>query len=409
MSGNAAKRSRGGARQIAAASSSARSRSPPRPKRAPGGARQVDKQARATQRASQQESLADAHNKDPTEAFRAIVIETFLQNRLSGKKVAELVSKATKAGAKGSEDLASSGAAGSRPGNISRDFMRKLLKGKDVPAVYTASFPLWDPKEEKLVPTDLPILLPHELLARIIAQTGTSRYVDNMEPALQKQLDRACGKVGLCGDHGVIPIGLHGDGVPHQKHKSVECVSWNFPGDLGGERVLCVCLEKQFLCKCGCAGRHTTNPILDVIAWSFRCCFLGKSPKVRHDGSAWKPSDKARSQLGGQDLGARSLLVQIRGDWAWYKQVFAFPAWSNQQICWRCSAGSDSAPWRDCSASAAWRSARLSENQFWLRQESMGIEDRCPLFSLPGFSLNMITIDVLHCMDLGVTQDKKLI
>ena len=36
--------------------------------------------------------------------------------------------------------------------------------------------------------------------------------------------------------------------------------------------------------------------------------------------------------------------------------------------------------------------------------ESNGVEV-CPLFALPGFRLAFIGIDVLHCCDLGITQD----
>ena len=34
-------------------------------------------------------------------------------------------------------------------------------------------------------------------------------------------------------------------------------------------------------------------------------------------------------------------LMQIRGDWAYYKQIFSFPAWANKKICWRCGAGKE--------------------------------------------------------------------
>ena len=75
-----------------------------------------------------------------------------------------------------------------------------------------------------------------------------------------------------------------------------------------------------------------------------------------------------------------------------------------EQICWRCLAGTEEYPWTDFGLKAAWRRHRCNAAQFFRRQREAGIEPSV-LFSLPGFQLLMVTIDVLHACDLGTTQD----
>ena len=54
---------------------------------------------------------------------------------------------------------------------------------------------------------------------------------------MAKVRDDFCAALGLDPEH-FIALGLHGDGVPHQKGKSIEVLSWNFISDPGGERLL---------------------------------------------------------------------------------------------------------------------------------------------------------------------------
>ena len=97
-------------------------------------------------------------------------------------------------------------------------------------------------------------------------------------------------------------------------------------------------------------------------------------------------------------------LLQVRGDWSWLKQLFGFPSWASKQICWRCHAGTEDHPWWHFGKTATWRNHRCSSAEFFQRQRQQGI-DPSPLFGLPGFLLIMVCIDVLHALDLGVTQD----
>ena len=103
-------------------------------------------------------------------------------------------------------------------------------------------------------------------------------------------------------------------------------------------------------------------------------------------------------------LGCHALLLQVRGDWAWYKALFGFKGWASKEICWRCKANCSDIPWTDTSTAAAWRTSRYRTSELLARQTEQGISVN-PLFSLPGLSAELICIDVLHSMDLGTTQD----
>ena len=90
------------------------------------------------------------------------------------------------------------------------------------------------------------------------------------------------------------------------------------------------------------------------------------------------------SQEGG--FGCHALLLQVRGDWAWYKALFGFKGWASKEICWRCMANCSDIPWTDTSTAAAWRTSRYRTSELLARQTEQGISVN-PLFSLPGFSV----------------------
>jgi hypothetical protein len=75
-------------------------------------------------------------------------------------------------------------------------------------------------------------------------------------------------------------------------------------------------------------------------------------------------------------------------------------------ICWMCGADADpdSKPWWDFTSNAKWRSSRLSTFQFLKLLEKNKVS-LCKLFEAPCFDISMVMVDVLHCLDLGVSQD----
>ena len=174
-----------------------------------------------------------------------------------------------------------------------------------------------------------------------------------------------------CSDYECAPLGIHGDGVPWGNNQSVEVFSWNFIAMPSAQRFLFGTIEKQWLCRCGCHGRHTINKILDVFVWSMKCLYEGIWPHCRHDSTPFGQHDKERAKHTGE-LGFRASLQQCRGDWAWFKQLFGFKGWSSNQMCWLCSCTKSTmtdfdlgAEWRACRHTTGSMLALLRRQGIW--------------------------------------------
>ena len=131
----------------------------------------------------------------------------------------------------------------------------------------------------------------------------------------------------------------------------------------------------------------------------------GAFPSKRHDNTPWKKTDSSRKGKTGP-LGFTGLLMQLRGDWAFFRETFAFPSWASCRICWRhraCQPQKGDCSYENFSAQAPWRKARIAPAQFFAEQAAQGISCS-PIFLCPGFKLGWVCIDVLHCCDLGVSQ-----
>ena len=75
------------------------------------------------------------------------------------------------------------------------------------------------------------------------ARGGRELFHSNSTAALEYEAQ-------LCANHGInddltLGVGLHGDGVAHQKRTTVECFSWNVLGSHSGERYLFGLVEKD--------------------------------------------------------------------------------------------------------------------------------------------------------------------
>jgi len=330
----------------------------------------------------------------------------FLNNRMSAKEVCLLVQKAYKAGVQAVEPMARAGSSQGRWGNAARNLTKVLLKDVDFPDLYWAKVPCHNPTTNANRELQwLPFLLPVELLSTLVSKDpsflGAASNLQGESP-LKDELAAFCRKHKLPVNITVF-LGIHGDGVPHRTRSTVETFSWNLAALPESDRFLFTLIEKEFVCKCGCSGRCTLDGILAVFVWSCKQLFAGVWPQERHDGSPWLPSDKSRQKRIGK-LGFHGLLIQARGDWAWYKQLFSFPSWAAKHICWQCGANTGDKDYTQFGLQAAWRRHRYSAKEFFTLQMQQGIV-ASPLFQCPNFSLDMVCIDILHTMDLGVTQD----
>ena len=123
-------------------------------------------------------------------------------------------------------------------------------------------------------------------------------------------------------DH-TLPLGFHGDAGAFTKHDSLMVLSWN--GVLGQgqatsrtRRLIFTFVRKQDY------GPHTLDHILKIFSWSLNHMARGKNPTLDfNEKSQWPGA--IESSLAGP---YRGILAQIRGDWQFYVETFAFPPWN---------------------------------------------------------------------------------
>ena len=194
----------------------------------------------------------------------------------------------------------------------------------------------------------------------------------------------------------ILPLGMHGDAGAYSESDSVYALNWNSllgTGSTIRTRFLFSVVRKSDMVP------ETIDTLLEVMAWSFNVLLSGITPDTD-----WldRPLEGGGEWLAN---GYRGCLAQCRGDWAFYKEIFRFPAWNEaESMCWMCRAGSRDPrlSFTDFSATAGWRSTR------WIHERY--IEDRrarnliVPVFlaKVAGFRLENIMIDVLHTIDQGV-------
>ena len=348
-------------------------------------------------------SAGSADGAPPTKRFRTSMLDKFLSSKLSGKETRELLEDAHAAGAKHIGDLAKVGRSGARPGNICRDLLRKACRPhrKFWPPFYWAPVTLYDSKKQEEISVNIPFLLPHLVLHYWIKERPA--LLPRLRPTsdLQLQALRDTARMMKCAPEDIVVFGLHGDGVPfnRQRTQTLEVLSMNWPAFVESgkkTRVPITGLPRHWV-----AQDKTWDELLSIIAWSFRMLALGTHPTRRHDGKAFKERH-IMSKLAGQKMISRGALLEIRADWAFFKESLRLPSWQGNWCCWLCTAGG--ADLRSVGMAAAWRSARLSHQQCADRITARGLK-LSPIFSIPGVTVHSCLPDWLHTADLGISSD----
>ena len=286
--------------------------------------------------------------------------------------------------------------------NTARAWKRRKLKHSHWPKHYYFQCRLWDPKTSSIKSEEICIDLPHEIVHLLVEQGQEDALLDNtfLDAIGKKHLDALKAKLGI---DSLLGLGIHGDGVPcnYDRTESVFAISISLPG-IGGKwqrmRIPIVVLPKSRICA------ETMYDVFEVIAWSLRHLLNGIWPSERHNGEPWREaaSDKARKKRHGS-LGIRAALVEVRGDWEFYSQVFGFPYHNEKDgICWRCPCRRDEV--HRAESSAPWRSRRFTLTDFLERQMRKGCTIN-PIFAVSGITLEIFRIDWLHAVDLGVGAD----
>ena len=183
-------------------------------------------------------------------------------------------------------------------------------------------------------------MLPHELVHTLYSHADPEvlMSVEGMNPGSQAHLQSAKTELGVAD---LLGLAVWGDGVPcnFDRTESLECFCLSLPGlpaAFKTFRVPLAAITKKFVIK-----GDTFDDILSIVQWSLEACALGVFPARRHDGAVFQRSDKQRAKQALKPLGCSAELVEVRGDWQFYKTCFGLPGWrENAGCCWRCRARS---------------------------------------------------------------------
>ena len=234
------------------------------------------------------------------EGFKEVLGKYFLTNVLSARQAHELASSSVASSALGVDALSKAGAHGKHPGNMCRDLLRTLLQGCSWPEPYWAQVLVRDKGSGTDTLVDFPVLLPHEFFDNLVKANKEKlelfkASVDHA-PELLPLVQEFAFAFGVDAAK-VIPLGLHGDGVPFaaKMTDSLEQLSWNFCAQPASQRILFTAIPKSAV-----AGRGTWDALLGVFSWSMRQLALGVWPSLRHDGNPWGPKDSSRASKGGR-------------------------------------------------------------------------------------------------------------
>lgn len=346
----------------------------------------------------------DAAGREPS--LREVLGGMFLSNKLSALDVSSISKASYAEGNPLIKAIAKLGNWGKAPKNLARDVMRELLKGIEMPPLFYWKIPLWNPEKLCAEDVDLPFLLPHEMIHHLVNKYGTEKFLLQPTGPWHRLQSAFCTQFAI--DESIcVAIGMHGDGVPFTKTDSLEMLSWNFLAHAKADRLPITAISKKHLCQCGCKGQHTWHAIFKVIHWSFLCLFSGVVCDSLPDSKPWSPEFSQGRLASGFRLAVHGFLLQMRGDWPYLKALFSVPSWTSKQICWKCKAGNvghEVRPFTDTSAAAAWRRQRYAPGEFLQMLLTTGVR-LCPLLGLPTFTMEMIVLDWLHVVDLGVGPD----
>lgn len=313
--------------------------------------------------------------------------------------------------------LAKAGSWGSHPGNCLRDIVVAVRAAGLMDAgakMYEFAAP--GPNGTSTI---VKCFLPHEAYAKIVDIAGLDECClpAGSESPLATLLQRWQHSADVTVEHDLTQtagLGMHVDGVQYTSSmraggsKSIYVGSFNvITGQTPGTRAkrhLFFALSKDKLCCCGCSGYHTFQQIFSVFAWSMHHSMLGRSPSARHDGQAWTAADR-RDRLPSGVAIPSAALIQVRGDWDWFTTGFRFRSSGGDPFCWMCDAQKTGPlSYTDFRPNAPHRETVMNHTRF---MESCAASGQAPstIFHCPGMVLELIAVDIMHTVDLGVLAD----
>ena len=196
----------------------------------------------------------------------------------------------------------------------------------------------------------------------------------------------------------VAGLSIWADGVPynHDRSKSFEVASLQILTSASSTmRFPLACVPKHWMVK-----NTTWDAIWQVLKWSLQAAASGVWAAYRHDHSAFGAFEFHRKKKAGQPL-TRAILLQVKGDWSFYKNVLYLPGWNETgSCCWKCNMVPGNL--KEVGKSASWRMLANRKNHWQSLQQVKSVS---PLFGVPFFHIDLISLDWPHVVDLGISLD----
>ena len=351
------------------------------------------------QRLNQQESLTGPLTEPITaRPLTDSLKRDWAAGHLTARKVQQYALDALKQGAHSLGDIAATGAHGKAPQHIHRSLLKIFGTPKGAPEFDWVNIP------GKNGFICQPFLMPHKFFAclyehnrdvfyrHLRGPVGSAReYWEHL--ASSKFVQR---HPLLADIDNTFPIGLHGDAGASTKHDSLMVISWN--GLLGRDNGRVKSIVFAFVRKRDYTPQ-TLDRIWELFAWSVNRMAVGRHPVLDWDRNPIVGA--IESPLAGP---YSAVLSQIRGDWQFYVEIFAFPPWNGAvRMCWMCRASGSNPDmaFTDCRDNANWRSTRFSDESFRAYMAALGLSLPVLLLLIIGLRLECISIDSLHALDLG--------
>ncbi|CAJ1379151.1 unnamed protein product [Effrenium voratum] len=196
-----------------------------------------------------------------------------------------------------------------------------------------------------------------------------------------------------------IPIFIHGDDAESHRRRSFMVVSW-------GSLLVSGCspFDSNMLVFAGDNAQclHETYNVLNCwLCWSLTELLLGTFLDVDPFGSPIQRAGPGGRQVAG---GWKAVLACHKGDEAYLQKAYNMvTTWNSESVCWRCGASKGANTelvYTTHGPNAPHRETLLDTAAF--------IEQVCrenPFVRLPGFHIDLLQNDWLHCVDLAIVPE----
>ena len=182
--------------------------------------------------------------------------------------------------------------------------------------------------KEEITLESMPIVYPHRIISYLFNVVGLEMRDSDVVAFWRhaKEFGQGWAKFSAATEHH-IPLGVYGDGaqlITQYKKEKLIGLFLNLilyrPRSTRCSRYLLFACDEERLVK-----NRTMNAVFRRLLWSFEALYTGLNPSAPPPGACLSPADLQRAGTRITAEGRVFAVVELRGDWAWMKQIFRFP------------------------------------------------------------------------------------